>query len=248
MARYKITLAYDGTQFFGMQRQASERTVQAEVETALRKLGWQDQSILAAGRTDRGVHASGQVIAFDLDWAHPDGKLRDALNANLPSDLAVRQVEEANEDFHPRFDARWRQYEYRLLCQSWPNPLLERYVWRLWPEVDITEMNTACLFLRGEHDFAAFGTPPKEGGSTSRNVLKAAWARENEQELRFTIRANGFLYHMVRRMVGMLVKVGQGLLESSDVEQVLSKKELIQDLAPAQGLTLVGVGYAEKTE
>ena len=118
MARYQIILAYDGTGFLGSQRQASSRTVQSELEKALRKLGWHGKTVYLAGRTDTGTHASGQVAAFDLDWGHGLQKLQDALNAHLPRDMAVREVKAAADDFHPRFDATSRCYRYRLvLCQ-----------------------------------------------------------------------------------------------------------------------------------
>ncbi len=105
MARYQIILAYDGTGFLGSQRQASSRTAQSELEKALRKLGWNGKTVYLAGRTDTGTHASGQVAAFDLDWTHGTDKLQDALNAHLPCDMAVREVNVAADDFHPRFDA-----------------------------------------------------------------------------------------------------------------------------------------------
>jgi tRNA U38,U39,U40 pseudouridine synthase TruA len=135
MARYQIILAYDGTDFLGSQRQVHARTIQGELEKALTKLGWQGRTVLLAGRTDTGVHASGQVAAFDLDWGHGLDDLTSALNANLPGDMAVRQAREAPQDFQPRFDATSRLYRYRLFCESARDPLRERYAWRVWPKV-----------------------------------------------------------------------------------------------------------------
>ena len=112
--RYKVILAYDGTHFFGFQRQGADRTVQLEVEAALRQLGWQGRAITSSGRTDSGVHATGQVIAFDLDWRHGTESLLRALNAKLPDDVAVQAVEVAPADFHPRFDATSRCYRYQV--------------------------------------------------------------------------------------------------------------------------------------
>ncbi len=120
MARYQVILAYDGTHFVGFQRQGRSRTVQGVVEAALRQLGWQGRAILSAGRTDTGVHAAGQVIAFDLDWTHPEKELGRAINANLPQDVAVRSVAPASPDFHPRFDATARRYRYHLFCDADP--------------------------------------------------------------------------------------------------------------------------------
>src|SRR5690606_11536569 len=131
MARYQLTLAYDGTDFFGSQRQAKKRTVQGELENALRKLGWAGRSILLSGRTDTGVHATGQVAACDLDWAHADDELVRALNAKLPNDISVWDAKIARDDFHPRFGATSRVYSYRLFCDDVRNPIRERFAWRI---------------------------------------------------------------------------------------------------------------------
>jgi tRNA pseudouridine38-40 synthase len=241
---YKVVLSYDGTAFSGMQRQANRRSVQAEVETALRQLGWQGRSITVAGRTDAGVHASGQVIAFQLEWKHSADKLGDALNANLPEDLAANKVVEAPAGFHPRFDAKRRTYRYRLFCQPKRDPLRERYAWRLWPPVKLSALRTAARSLKGEHDFTAFGTPPNQGGSTVRKVMRANWAKKSEDEYVFEVTANAFLYHMVRRMVGLQVKIGQGLAKPDAIQRALDGKAgRVRELAPAQGLCLVAVEY-----
>ena len=126
MERYKIIFAYDGTQFVGSQRQAKSRTVQSVLERALGKLGWDGKSVLLAGRTDTGVHASGQVAAVDLNWNHTDDDLRNALNSNLPTDIAVSLVSKVEARFHPRFDARSRHYRYKVVVQSIRDPLRDR--------------------------------------------------------------------------------------------------------------------------
>src|SRR5512142_2164625 len=135
MARYQLTLAYDGTDFFGSQRQAKKRTVQGELEKALTKLGWTGRSVLMSGRTDTGVHATGQVASCDLDWLHSDDELVRALNATLPDDMAVQKVCMITADFHPRFDAISRCYRYRLFCQPVRDPLRERFAWRIISEM-----------------------------------------------------------------------------------------------------------------
>lgn len=246
MARYKVILAYDGTDFFGMQRQAQARTVQGAFEDALRKIGWQGRSILAAGRTDAGVHASGQVAAFDLDWSHSEDELLKAINANLPADAAVQRVSRTSADFHPRFDALSRRYRYRIYCRSDRDPLLDRHAWRVWPEPDVDHMQAAAQRFVGEHDFSAFGTPPDEGGPTIRNVIAAGW-HQKEDLLSFEIEANAFLYHMVRRIVQFLVQVGQGKSAVDELETLLSGQvsEMVRGLAPAKGLELVEVRFVE---
>ncbi len=243
MAPYKLTLAYDGTLFYGMQKQVEERTVQSELENGLRQIGWNEKSILFAGRTDRGVHASGQVVSIDLNWAHSLEKLRDAINANVGNDLAIQKVEEVRAGFHPRYDAIRRNYQYRMYCSSYPDPLRERFAWRVWPDLKLEALGRTSQELIGEKDFAAFGTPPKEGGSTVRKIFKALWAREKEDEIIFEVSANGFLYHMVRRLVGYLVKTSRELDDQLEINQVLEQKKLIQELAPAKGLTLMSVDY-----
>jgi tRNA pseudouridine38-40 synthase len=252
MARYQAVIAYDGTEFAGFQRQLGQesRTVQGEVEAVLRQLGWQGQKLLGAGRTDTGVHAAGQVIAFDLEWAHPLESLQAALNAGLPPDVAVMAVRTTRPDFHPRYDAASRRYQYRIFCRAGRDPLRERYSWRVWPGVDIERMKAAAALLVGEHDFAAFGTPPKAERSTVRTVYSAEWRPGDSLEpveWKFEIVANAFLYHMVRRLVYVLAAIGQGRLEVSAFRQALEEPPQLplQGLAPPQGLTLMEVLYPE---
>lgn len=241
MARYQIILTYDGTEFVGSQRQLKSRTVQCEIEKALRKLNWIGKSVLMAGRTDSGVHASGQVTAFDLDWKHSPGDLGKALNASLPLDMAVNHVQIAPDDFHPRFDAKWRRYRYRLFCQPGRDPLRERFAWRVWPLV--SDLHALSEIWKGTHDFLAFGIPPKPGNSTERTVLSAKWQLVDD-EWQFEIRANAFLYHMVRKIVHAQVAVGQGRIKFEDLTRAIDhQSELPSGLAPAHGLTLVEVGY-----
>jgi len=219
-------------------------SVQGEVEAALKQLGWQGRTILASGRTDSGVHASGQVIAFDLQWNHAAQDLQAALNAHLPADIAARAVAEASPQFHPRYDAVTRRYAYRIFCQPARDPLQERYAWRVWPAAELEPMQAAAQLFLGKHDFSAFGTPLRSGGSTVRTVRAAEWRSEAGGML-FQVSADAFLYHMVRRMVYVLVQVGQGRQEASFVETALARPNPAQalGLAPASGLTLVEVVY-----
>ena len=254
MARYQLTLAYDGTDFFGSQRQANKRTVQGELEKALCRLGWTGHSVLMSGRTDTGVHATGQVAAFDLDWTHSDEELIRALNAVLPADVAVYQVWVVPTKFHPRFDATSRCYRYKLFCQPVRDPLRERFHWRVWPKVNgEILLRTAQLFL-GTHDFSAFGSPTTPKGSTVRTVMKAEWIQIGEEEWQFEVQADAFLYRMVRRLVFVQVTVAQGKAPAETIALSLADpplagprgERLAAGLAPAHGLTLVEVTYAEK--
>ncbi len=247
MARYQVILAYDGTQFHGSQRQLEVRTVQGVVEDALRELNWAGESILMAGRTDSGVHAVGQVLAFDLDWRHSPEDLRNALNALLPGDVSVRRVSESGPEFHPRYDALSRVYRYRVLVDPVRSPLEERFSWRVWPAPALDRLQAAAELFLGVHDFAAFGSPMSAEGSTVREVIAANWHPADDY-LVFSVAANAFLYHMVRRLVHVQVKVGQGVLQVDDILPFLEHPEgpPVQGLAPPQGLTLMRVNYSRE--
>lgn len=245
MERYQIILAYDGTEFLGYQRQGMKnRTVQLVVEDALRTLGWGGESILSAGRTDTGVHASGQVIAVDLVWRHSAQALAQALNARLPQDVAVRDVKAVSADFHPRFHAHRRTYQYQIVIDQFPHPLRDRYVWRLDSELDESLLHQAAKHLIGTYDCAAFGSPPKKGSSTMRTIYCAEWKRPLENAYKFTITANAFLYHMVRRVVFLQVNVARQRLGWENFQQGIDLRVALPGgLAPAKGLCLVNVDY-----
>ena len=252
MARYQLTLAYDGTDFYGSQRQAKKRTVQGELEKALGKLGWTGRSILMSGRTDTGVHALGQVAAVDLDWSHTEGDLLRALNATLPADMAVHNASIVHAKFHPRFDASSRSYHYRLFCQPLRDPIRECFAWRVWPAIDSELLANAAKLFLGTHDFSAFGSPTTPKGSTVRTVMKAGWlqAGDAKDEWHFEVQADAFLYRMVRRLVFVQVAVAQGRFPAESIARSLAepapaakRTEIPAGLAPAHGLTLVEVTY-----
>jgi tRNA pseudouridine38-40 synthase len=260
MARYQLTLAYDGADFFGSQRQAKNagsslsrpRTVQGEIEKALRELGWKERTILLSGRTDTGVHATGQVVSFDLDWTHSDDELVRALNSLLPADLAVRDAKVTHAEFHPRFDATSRRYQYKLFCRSLRDPFRERFAWRVFPPVKTEVLNAAAILFLGTHDFSAFGSATTPKGTTVRTVTKAEWTQTQNDEWQFDVQADAFLYRMVRRLVFVQVAVAQGKFPVEAIAQALAKQPaagkrsgLPSGLAPANGLTLVEVIYEE---
>ena len=247
MARYQVILAYDGTGFTGSQRQTNSRTVQGELERALRNLGWSGKSVLMAGRTDTGVHATGQVAAFDLEWTHSAEKLLWALNADLPSDLVVKNLFPASADFHPRFDAASREYRYRVFFEPIRDPLREKYLWRTWPGVDGDVLKRNASIFLGKHDFAAMGSRTTPKGTTVHTVTKAEWKKMPDGEWQFEVRADAFLYRMVRRLVFVQVSVAQGKCSVEKVQHALSKQGvLLAGLAPAHGLTLVEVTYGSR--
>lgn len=245
--KVRAKVAYDGTEFFGFQRQANARTVQGEIETALEKVSGRPTSVTGAGRTDAGVHATGQVIVFESDWRHGMNALTKALNISLPEDVAVRDLAECSADFHPRFDAQSRMYEYTVIAGGVRQPLRRRTTWQLERKPEPAMMNSAAAHLVGSHDFAAFGSAPsgREEETTVREVLKAAWREDGRDGLVFTIEANAFLFRMVRRLVLALVRVGQGQLSANEFLGILESRDAqrIKGLAPACGLCLVNVTY-----
>ena len=247
MELYKSIIAYDGTEFRGFQRQAQGiRTVQVVLEDALRNVGWQERSIRAAGRTDAGVHARGQVIAFELAWGHEAAHLTQALNANLPSDVVVRLTTIAPPGFHPRFSAKRRCYRYTLITSPIRDPLGERYAWRIWPEPKLEAMEAVAATLVGRRDLAAFGRAPIPDGHTVRQVFRAQWRQESKIMI-FEIEADAFLFHMVRRLVAAMIDVGVGRRSAHDLQTLLDDPELRWEgpIAAAQGLCLESVSYDE---
>lgn len=247
MVHYQVILAYDGTDFQGFQRQNGVRTVQGEVEKALAHLGWQDETILSAGRTDTGVHASGQVLAFQLDWPHSPEKLCSAMNALLPTDVSARGAAVVDPSFHPRFDATSREYCYRVLLDPMRDCLLERHQWRVYHLLQPDLLQQAASLFVGRHDFKKYGSPPRPSSSTVREITLSHWV-VNGPQLQYHVRANAFLYHMVRRLVFIQVAVATGKVDLHRLSDTL--EEGVPDhpgIAPAHGLELVKVEYGEKS-
>lgn len=243
MPRYKALIAYDGTAYNGFQRQLDQPTIQAELEQALYTIARQPVTVIGAGRTDSGVHALGQVVAFDLDWTHGADALQRALNANLPDDISILELAEAASSFHPRFDARRRSYLYNIYNQAVPHPLYRRQSWHIIRPLDLARMNDAAETIIGEHDFATFGQPP-QGENTVRHVFSAQWQRR-EPYLAFTIEANAFLYRMVRSLVGTMVLVGDSSWTPEAFVEALEARDRSQagQTAPPQALFLQSVTY-----
>ncbi len=244
MALYKLKIAYDGTGFKGFQRQKNQRTVQAELENALVRFGWQESSILAAGRTDTGVHADGQVVSFNLEWRHTAEALRDALNHALPTDVRVLELAPAPDGFHPRFHALERRYRYQVVFVPLEHPLRQHYFWRVWPKPDEGLLKEASALFLGKHDFRAFGRPPDGRVNSTRTIQNAEWTFQPNEEACFRVSAEAFLYHMVRRMVYVLIRVGQKRISLQDLNECITAQlELPAGIAPAKGLILEEIIY-----
>lgn len=246
MTRFRATLAYDGTAYCGYQIQPDLPTIQATVESALEQILKQRTPIVAAGRTDTGVHATGQVIAFDAEWNHDCSSLLRAINSKLPDDIALQDITPQPE-FHPRFDALSRTYRYQIAVIDVRQPLLAKRAWQMRNKLDVVVMQRAANLTIGEHDFAAFGNPP-QGNNTVRSVFRSTWQTEMTpygEKFIYEVEATAFLHHMVRRLVGLQVAVGSGKISLELFEQVFHSRDLSQNkwMAPPQGLTLINVKY-----
>jgi tRNA pseudouridine38-40 synthase len=249
MPRFRAILAYQGTAYAGFQRQAGATpTIQGTVERALERVTGGPVSVLGAGRTDSGVHASGQVIAFDITWRHETDALLRALNANLPTDIALQTIAVAPPGFHPRYSARSRTYAYRFYERRIRQPLWDASAWQIKVPVDRAAMTCAAALLLGEHDFATFGQPPHAAAaaSTIRRVARSefTWAPPGEL-CQYTITANAFLQRMVRSIMGTLVEVGRGAMDCRTFAAAFAAADRSQSgpSAPPHGLTLVAVEY-----
>jgi tRNA pseudouridine38-40 synthase len=249
LARYKAVIEYDGTDFIGFQRQAPDRgqTIQGELEAALARINRGEAvTVLGAGRTDTGVHASGQVIAFNLEWRHGSETLERALNAHLPRTIAARLVVECDQNFHPRYSAKGRRYRYSLYQSAVRSPLRGRYAWQVMPGLQIEAMQRASEFLLGRKDFAAFGSAPEEDGHTVREITEARWEiLDGGAGLNFYIAADAFLFRMVRSIVGTLKKVGTGEISPVEFSKIVTSADRSQgaNIAPPNGLCLIEVLY-----
>ena len=255
MRRVRITLGYDGTEFFGSQSQPGRRTVQSELEQILRRLSPRTERTVFAGRTDRGVHAVGQVVSADVAWRGTDGDLRGALNAIGPADLTVVDVESVADTFHARYDALSREYRYRIVVSDVPPVLERRYVWWRRAEIDAERCASACCRLVGDHHFGTFAgsgrSQSHEADALVRHVSRCEWIASNDglrHELRVV--ANGFLPQMVRNIVGAVVQVGTDRQEPEWIDALIAANDrrVLGDAAPPQGLALWRVRYADDDE
>jgi tRNA pseudouridine38-40 synthase len=246
--RFKAVVGYDGTDFLGFQIQAQGRTVQGELERSLEKITQSSIRVDGAGRTDSGVHAVGQVIAFNSAWRHSVSDLHRALNATLPKDIVISNLTTVDREFHPRFGATSRTYQYRVITRRWPSVLQRRYTHHLSAKLDLSLMNRAARQLIGSQDFASFGKPP-QGHNTVRNIIEAEWRHYDEDEIRFTVTGNAFLYRMVRNIVGTLLQVGTAQLSVDEINQILVARDIryCKPPAPAHGLCLINVTYPDST-
>ncbi|WP_337928532.1 tRNA pseudouridine(38-40) synthase TruA [Acidaminococcus timonensis] len=240
----KAIVAYDGTNYQGFQRQKNGVGVQQVLEQALTEVLKEPILIKAAGRTDAGVHALGQVISFTTSSRIPPENYRRALEPHLPPDIAVREAFYAPDDFHARFDAVDKTYQYKLLYAPLPDPTQRNTTWEFREKVDVDRMNQAAALLLGKHDFTSFRNQGSQDTSPVRTLTEAHWVQDGDLYT-FTITGDGFLYRMVRNIVGCLVRVGTGTWSREDFARVLAARNRKQAgmAAPPQGLYLMHVSY-----
>lgn len=246
MRTIKLILEYDGSDYVGWQRQPNGLSVQQVVEEALAQLLGHPVTLVSSGRTDAGVHARGMVAHLRTDRSLPLRAFRDGVNRFLPSSVAVQQVEEAAEDFHARYDAWGKWYQYKLYLAPVRSPLHQRNSWWLRTPLDFPAMQEAAALFIGRHDFGSFRTSGCSAKTTLREVFAVDLRRE-ERLLIIDVKGSGFLRNMVRMMVGTLVEVGQGKREVRAVSDLLAGLEgsVAAHTAPAHGLCLMEVWYHE---
>ena len=246
MPKYKITIEYDGTNFHGWQLQNGVITVQEVVEKALEHILKTASRVYAAGRTDAGVHAKGQVAHFYANWRHSSENLQNAMNAVLPSEICIKNISQIEDDFHARHSALSKTYIYQILNKRLRSALHRLYSWHVPQPLNISNIQQATDHLLGSHDFAAFGQPTDGTPSTVREILLAKWAEDPASEmLTFTICGTGFLRYMVRSIVGTLVLVGSGKIDVKQFRSILESRDRTRagPTAPPQGLFLHCVSY-----
>jgi tRNA pseudouridine38-40 synthase len=242
MPTYSLTIEYDGTEYVGWQTQPNGRTVQAEIETALQQILQQHVSIIGGGRTDSGVHARGQVASFRLAEDHNAAELRRSLNGVLPSDIVVHEVRQVENEFHARFNATSRRYRYTISRN--PLALGRQYAWHVFYPLAIDRMQQCADHITGEHDFQAFCKSDTVHAHFRCTIAHAAWIEEGSL-IHFDIRANRFLYGMVRALVGTMVDVGREHTSLEDFARIVKGRNRQQAgmAAPAHGLVLEEITY-----
>lgn len=273
MPHFKVTLAYDGSELVGWQRQAAGTSIQGLLEQALRELDQREVAVVGAGRTDAGVHAQGQVASFSLARPIEAAALIGALNARLPDAVRIINAEIAPGSFHARFDAVLKVYRYRIWNADVLDPFERRYAWHLGGVLDRDAMNAAAQLIRGRHDFAAFQAAGSSARSSIREVFsssvitgvkscatgesvvvtnteRGAALQGCDPLITYEVSADGFLRHMVRTIVGTLVEIGRGRRSIAWMSEVLAgcDRSRAGPTAPPEGLVLVSVGYSNQAK
>ncbi len=246
---FKLTIQYDGTDFHGWQVQENSRTIQGELERVIGMIEDGKVHVTGSGRTDAGVHAEGQIANVKMSRPFTPEKLRSAINGNLWRDIRIMKVETVPDEFHARFSATGKTYKYRIINAPVMSPFWRRFAHHEQKPLDVAKMTSAAQLFLGEHDWTAFCSAQSEGESRVRTITNVAfetsWDERGGSLIEFSISATGFLRYMVRSIVGTLLEVGQGTMDSDTIQSAIitGDRNLCGRTAPAQGLTLVKVDY-----
>ena len=241
----RLLIAYDGSRYQGWQRQKEAPTLQGTIEAVLNRITQESISLKGAGRTDAGVHAWGQVANFKTSALLPLSKLESAFQALLPRDILIREILEVDSGFHARFSSQAKVYDYFITCRKPQSPFIRRYVWSIKEPLSLPRIRTGLLLLKGEKDFSSFQTAGSPVFQTVRTIQQADLLAAPWGTFRLRFKADGFLRHMVRNMVGLLIRLGLGRLSLEEFAGVIAAKDRSKTgaMAPAQGLFLRKVIY-----
>ena len=245
MRNIRLVIEYDGTNYHGWQIQPNATSIQETIEDRLQKITQEEIRLIAAGRTDAGVHAVEQVANFSTNSQLDINNIQRGLNSLLPPDIAIKEISEAEQDFHSRYSAKSKIYRYVILNRRFPSPLYRNFSWFIPFKLDIKEMKSAVQCLIGEHDFSSF----KASGCNSHNPIRELYGISLDKDPKgfiiFEIEANAFLKQMVRNIVGTMVDVGKGKIGVSEFEDIFLSKDRKKAgiTAPPQGLFLVKIKY-----
>jgi tRNA pseudouridine38-40 synthase len=244
-AKLRLVVAYDGTAFHGFAESRGVRTVAGTLVDALERLLHDRPEIVVAGRTDRGVHAWGNVVSLEVPPATDPWKVQDSLNSMLGPEIVVREADLVEGTFDARRSARWRRYRYTIVNRPVPDPFLARYAWWISESLDLRALRLAADPFVGEHDFSSFCRRGPEGTANVRRVIESRWEDRGGGVLVYEIRANAFCWQMVRSVVGTLVEAGRGKRTPGEMLAIIRAcdRQAAGQMAPAHGLCLVEVGY-----
>ena len=245
--RYFITFSYDGSKYSGYQKQPKKKTIQGEIEKALKQLNaGKDVSLVATGRTDAGVHAYNQRAHFDLQTKITPDKIKLGLNSLIPDDIYVKKVFEIDEEFHARFNVKAKEYIYKINMGGY-NPIEKDYIYQYNKKLDISEMERALKYLEGTHNFKSFVKIDEEKDDYVRTIVQTSLVRDvkSVNQITISILGTGFMRYMVRNIVGMLIEIGEGKYKSEDIINILKAQDRTKAglCAPACGLYLKDVYY-----
>lgn len=245
MQNFKIIIEYDGSAYHGWQRQATDRTIQGEIENALMTMTGNKVTVIGSGRTDAGVHAYGQVANFRCNTSLGAEVFQNGLNGLLPEDIVIKSCEPVPEKFHARYEVKSKTYHYRILNRRLPSAIFRQYAWHIRKKLDLNVMQEVLRCIIGSHDFKAFEGSGSPRATTVRCIINADFEETGDDYMVLKIEGDGFLKFMIRNIVGTLVDVGLDKITPDDFKRILDSKDrnLAGITAPAHGLFLIEVKY-----